>query len=325
LEDFPVDTIRDGLVISSDKYYDMSVSDNGELNFVQLVRNETLTVYNAFKDKYGNRYVQNDYLDAYDAENRTVYYTKLNYILSQEGIAIHMEYSGLFSYCEFPNTFQKIEKMDASFTPVPISEEERFTFHYTPLNHNSTYLTSSIVISHIEDGYLYVYATQESCYTYYLRVHVFLPFVPESVPESGMPTETELYSERRSYGVWGHDGGGWEFGCLKSAPIDYNTVLIWSDWSGTPKLYYGSVWGENGYQHYGYYIDETNLTILLENCTCDPVWSFDLDVLRFRYTTFTETIFYKVIVDENGLPQIVNSKTYIAPEQEVVTLQPINK
>jgi hypothetical protein len=47
--------------------------------------------------------------------------------------------------------------------------------------------------------------------------------------------------------------------------------------------------------------------------------------MRFRYTTFTETVFYKIIVDENGAPKAVNSETYVAPEQEIVTLQPINK
>lgn len=63
----------------------------------------------------------------------------------------------------------------------------------------------------------------------------------------------------------------------------------------------------------------------MENCICVPDWDFDLNTMRFRYTTFTETVFYKIIIDENGEPKAVNSETYVAPAQEVVILQPINK
>jgi len=41
-------------------------------------------------------------------------------------------------------------------------------------------------------------------------------------------------------------------------------------------------------------------------------------------TTLTETTYYKIIKGENGNPQVVD-ETYIAPEQDVITLQPLNK
>ena len=323
IKDFPIDTVKDGLIISSGKYYDMSVADNGELNFIQVVRNETITVYNAFKDKYGNKYVQNDVLSAYDEENRTVYYTALNYILSQEGVAIRMQFVGEFSYTWMPEAFMSIEKINADFTSSPIDETEVYHFHYKPLNAQSTFLVSSITLSHIEDGYFYMYSTQEDAYCYYKRVHVSRPYLIDG----NTPDETRLYVEDRSFGVWGGDGGNWSFNCLKSLPFDYDTVLIWCDWSGTEKLYYGDVWGENAFDQYynAENFDESNLTVLLENCGCDPFWSFDLNKLRFRYTTFSGTVFYKIIADENGDPQAVNSETYVAPDAKVVTLQPINK
>ena len=326
LKDFSIDTIKDGLIISSGKHFDMNVADTGELNFVQVVRNETLRIYNIFKDKYGNKYVQNDYLDAYDEENKTVYYTKTNYFLSQEGIAIHIDYTGQFNYSEMPSSFKVLEKMNADFTPSQISETENYKIYYSPCNGNSIHDESSVMISHIENGYLYMYSTQGGAYSYFKRVHSTLPYINEG----NTPDNTRLYVEDRSYGIYGYDGGNWDYNCLKSTPIDYNTVLIWCDWSGTPKLYYGDVWGENAFRENvggfdGKGFDDSKLTVLLENCICVPDWDFDLNTMRFRYTTFTETVFYKIIVDENGAPKAVNSETYVAPEQEIITLQPINK
>jgi len=313
LKDFSIDTIKNGLIISSGKHFDMNVADTGELNFVQVVRNETLRIYNIFKDKYGNKYVQNDYLDAYDEENKTVYYTKTNYFLSREGIAIHIDYTGQFNYSGMPSSFTILEKMDANFTPSQISETENYKIYYSPCNGNSIHDESSVVISHIENGYLYMYSTQGGAYSYFRRINT-----------------VSKVQESMSYGTYGYDGGNWDYNCLKSAPIDYNTVLIWCDWSGTAKLYFGDVWGENAFRETGdgfsgNGFNESKLTVLLENCICVPDWDFDLNTMRFRYTTFTETVFYKIIVDENGVPKAVNSETYVAPEQEIVTLQPINK
>ena len=303
----------------------MSVTDDGELKFTQVVRNETLTIYNIFKDKYGTKYVQNDYLDAYDAENRTVYYTKTNYFLSQEGVAIHIEYTGQFNYSEMPSAFSVIERMDEDFIGRSITSLEKYKINYSPCNGNYTHDASSIVISHIEDGYLYMYSTQGGAYTYFKRIHTTRPYMYDGVT----PDHRYLYVEEKYYGIYGHNGGNWSYGCLKSLPIDFETVLIWCDWSGTAKLYYGKVWGDDAIHiseaMAGSPYQEKNATVLLENCVCVPEWEFDLDIMRFRYTTFTETVFYKIIVDENGVPKAVNSETYVAPEQEVVTLQPINK
>ena len=43
------------------------------------------------------------------------------------------------------------------------------------------------------------------------------------------------------------------------------------------------------------------------------------------YNTFSKTIYYQITVDENGVPKAVNSETYVAPERNVITLQPLNK
>ena len=324
LEHFAIDRIQNGLIITGEKHYDMFVRESGELDFVQVVQNETLNVTNVFKDKYGYKYVLNEFLDGYDAENKTMYYTKPTYILSQEGVTIHMEYTGAFgdaSNGKLPGYFKTLEKVNPDFTTSPIDPSETYNFHCSPENVDFVVTEDSAILSHIADGYMYMYATQGGAYTYFHRVHVSL--------QGGVGGCEGDNVEMSYWGMYSYTGGNWAYGCLKSAPIDYNTVLIWTDWGGTPTLYVGDVWGDQA-MTYNVNMECTEFTIsnataLLENVVCEPDWTFDFDVLRFRKTTFTETIYYRIVLDENNTPSVVNSKTYVAPAKDVVTLYPINK
>lgn len=80
-----------------------------------------------------------------------------------------------------------------------------------------------------------------------------------------------------------------------------------------------------GRYYVDYQLNENQLTVLLEDCICTPDWTFDLDKLLFRQITVEETIYYKITLSEQGEPQIVNTETYIAPNQKNLILQPINK
>lgn len=308
LKDFPIEYIYNGLVYCNSKYYDMKLNQNGELDFVQVVRNETISVIDIFKDKYGNKYVQNNHLNGYDEENNTTYFTKTTYLLSKEGIVLHIEYDDIFDIVP-PEYFKKIEKINADLTSSPILENETFEIGYYANRGISAY-KSGVYVSHIKNGYLYMYSTQGGAYSYFTRINT-----------------STLESEGKSYGVFGSDGGEWNFDCLKSAPLNANTVLIWTDYSGTSKLYSGNVWGENCLTSslYKDNFSESNLTVLIENCYPEPCWEFDISKLYFRYTSFTETVLYKIIYDESGNLKAVNSATYIAPELNVVTLQPLNR
>lgn len=194
---------KNGFVVKEGKYYDFAIDSDGKLSLDLVVRNESLHIYNIFKDKYGNKYVQNDYLDAYDADNKTVYYTKTNYFLARDGTAIHIDYTGQFNYSEIPSSFTVLERMNADFTASAISDAESYEIDFSPCNGNSSHDESNVVISHIADGYLYMYSTQGGAYTYYLRVRT-----------------DDFKSESRSYGMYSYDGGNWTYNCLKSAPID---------------------------------------------------------------------------------------------------------
>ena len=285
----------------------MSIKD-GKVQFDKICKNPALTVYEVFRDKYGHTYIRNDYLNAYDEENKTVYYTKTcNYILSQEGVAIRLEYTGAFafSYEKLPEAYSQIVKIEEDFSASEITAEETFRFDFNPLNSNNTYEKSDVTISRIENGYMYLYSVLGFAYTYYQRVDL-----------------TTLNVSSIRYGE-----GNWDYNCLKSAPIDDSTVLIWSDYMGTAKLYYAKVWGENAFtsmwktEGNGMIVTEEKLTTLLENAICDPDWSLDFHELQFRYDSIEKTVFYKLITDENGVPTVVDAATYEPPASVVKYFQ----
>ena len=302
IENFSIDNIDRGIIVSNGKYYDMTVADNGDLTFIQIVMNETLEIYDIFKDKYGYKYVKNNFLDAYDEENKTLYYTKHEYMLSEEGVTIYYDGTGISKNGQSFET--ALEKINADFSRSPISKYE--TYHLNTV----IYGLNDVVVKIIENGYLYTYTYSSNGRSSFHRVDTITLLREDKT--MGYTSKKDEYSNL-------------------SAPIDHNTVLLWSDRSGTPKLYYGEVWGDqelyipadpNGGIKDSF-VNEKVAILLLENCQHEG-WTFDLSKLKFRYTTFTETIYYIVVLDENGTPTIVNSETYVAPEQDIVTFQPIN-
>lgn len=302
IENFSIDNIDRGIIVSNGKYYDMTVADNGDLTFTQIVMNETLEIYDVFIDKYGYKYVKNNFLDAYDEENKTLYYTKHEYMLSEEGVTIYYDGTGISKNGQSFET--ALEKINADFSRSPISKHE--TYHLNTV----IYGLNDVVVKIIENGYLYTYTSSSNGRSSFHRVDTITLLREDKT--MGYTSKKDEYSNL-------------------SAPIDHNTVLLWSDRSGTPKLYYGEVWGDqelyipadpNGGIKDSF-VNEEVAILLLENCQHEG-WTVDLSKLKFRYTTFTETIYYIVVLDENGTPTIVNSETYVAPEQDIVTFQPIN-
>ena len=284
LDGFSIDRIENGVIISSDKHFDMEAQENGELKFTQIVQNETLTVYGVFKDKYGTKYVHNDYLEGYDEANKTLYHKKAEYFLSDKGVAIYIEVDEMYSDVidsrldDIPKIYTAIQRIDENLEKNSISDAESYRFALVP-----GYIKEIDKIRHmyIENGYAYVY-----------------------VSTGGRFSRTTLSTMKTECNFEG------------LIPYDYNTVLIVIE--GT--LYYGDLWGSNAYQPGS----TNNLVLLAPNCELVPeTKDKGIENVRYRYTTFTETIFYKIISDNNGNPKAV-SETYVAPEREVITLQPIN-
>ena len=108
--------------------------------------------------------------------------------------------------------------------------------------------------------------------------------------------------------------------------VDYRTILIFLG----NNLYYGDVWGANAAFPNGVTngVCVNNLTLLVDGVTrIDPIPSpYDCHYTdwTFKKTTLTETVFYQIIVGEDGKPQVID-ETYVAPEETTITLQPLNK
>jgi len=285
LDGFSIDRIENGVIISSDKHFDMEAQENGELKFTQIVQNETIEVHSVYKDKYGTKYVHNDSLDGYDEANKTVYYKIVQYYLSDEGVVLYIDvdpnyHEVWFNPYDIAKEYRSIQKIGADFVKSEISNTE--TYHFVFM-HGKIGEHEKVKFGYIKNGYMYAYITQQVFYA----------------SRTSLATlETECKFE-------------------SNVLFDYDTALFLID--GT--LYYGDLWGDKAYQ-----VGSTeNLTELAKNCEMIPgSESGGIKTVRYRYTTFTETIFYKIITDENGNPKAV-SETYLAPDREVITLQPINK
>ena len=277
LKDVTIGRIRNNLIIISGKIYDIRITENDDLQFYTVVQNETLEVANYYKDIYGNKYICNPYLDAFDEENGTVYYTNAHeYLFSTAGIVIH-RYCGKYGY----NTTD-LKKIEHNFTEVQIDITDEFYFE-----DGDDYGDYNV----IKDGWLYL----TFYYGNYRRINV-----------------TTLVEE---YGQQNEPIGD------HVALVNYELMVVY--WKGN--LYYGDVFGEkaaypNGITN-GLCVD--NLVLLLEGATRTNIYSHYTS-WRFRKTTLTETIFYKIIIGEDGYPKVID-ETYIAPEEQTITLQPLNK
>lgn len=278
-----IDNIKNGLCTIDGQICDLKITEEGALEFFSVVQNQELTVYDYYKDIYGNKYIYNDSLDLLDKESQTVYYHQQNsYVFSDEGVAIYFEYTGVISGSgPVDITFKTVEKIGEEFAKEIIDKQDTYHFAYKLYNDGNE-LLSSMVLSHIEDGYLYYYSEAGYAFSHYYKINI-----------------KTLEREYKQYGTYANY---WTYDCAYSAPIDFETVLVWSDLSGVSTLYYGKVWGDNAYLGG---TDLTNLIVLLEDCEIISWNTQDFRKVYCRKTTRTETIYYCVIINEIGTPTII--------------------
>ena len=293
IDGFVVDMVcMNGIVRRNAKYYDMTVDQNGDLVFKQVVQNETVTVYRVLKDKYGQLFVYNDTFDALDAENNTLYSTNPFYFLTEEGDVIYLKPSKTYWNTEHwspdlyegdvPKEYEAIKKIANGMKECDISKNEIYHL-IIPQGKTSGEEGSDeyCTIGKIQNGFAIITGPNLST-----RVNI-----------------STLESEHTGNYRW---------------TLTVNQALILQQGN----LYYGDIWGEKSFLSG----NTQNLHLLLENCSkVEPEHGGTATTIRFIQTTFTSTIYYKIILDENDVPHVVNSETYVAPEKEVITLQPINK
>jgi hypothetical protein len=293
---FTVDAIYScGLVQSASKYYKLTVNKNGELLFTQFIQNTTLNVYRIFEDKFGQTFIHNDKLDAYDEDNKTLYYTKRYYFLTEEGVVIYIksvgetdgpDYEGTIIEPDDDKAHETIQKIGDHMTQSDIGAKESYQLIIPRGNSSGEFAEDCMIFGEISNGFLYL--------------------TPKHFNHSVCVNLSTLEYMMASLNIP-------RYGWASSA----NQAVIAKDGN----LYYGDIWGENSYQNG----NDQNLTLLLADFGVVDNEYVPLIDIRFIQTTLTQTIYYQIIIDENNIPRAVNTETYVAPEKEVITLQPINK
>ncbi len=304
IKDTGIEKIENNLIIIAGRIYDIRVTENDELQFYTVVQNETLTISHYYKDIYGNKYIQNEEIDAFDEEHKTIYYTESQkvHLFSNEGVVIKV-YTEIIKDEEnnYVRTEQKYYKVTSDFAEGSIGEDEVYTFGDKKNGYPRSYAI-------IEDGYFYsVCAGYEG---------------------SAFRVNLETFETEESPSPFYYTGqNGFYF--------DHKTVVTYhygkSGSGGVYNLYFADLYGENALPHDDEFGYNPNLDLgtfaekLLDDIKIETVGDvFSCEGWKFRKTTLTETVYYQIIVGEDGKPQIV-SENYIAPKESVITLQPINK
>ena len=292
IKDIAIDEIKNNLLLISGKIYDMRVTDDGELQFYTVVKNETLTIYNFFKDIYGNIYIENDYLDVLDTENNTLYYkhqpdsNASNYLkeykLSKENYVIKINHSS--SPCS-------AVKMGPAFSEEIITQDDCFYIDRLML---------------IKDGYLYD---------------------TRNFRRYNLITNTTLKEDYSSTVIFEWNEYIYDF-------VDYETIIIYCKPNAMniggvdPKtIFYLKIFGStriNDCQNSNEGLAFKDAILLLENAEIEHIGDTFTE-WKFKKITISETIYYQIVLDGNGTPKVVNSETYVAPPQDIISLQPINR
>jgi hypothetical protein len=88
-----IETLHNGLLKIKDSpyIYDCRIKNNGELEIFSLFQNTTVSVYDYYKDKYGNNYIYNNTLDSTDTATNTIYFKRPEYIAASNGEVVHVQ------------------------------------------------------------------------------------------------------------------------------------------------------------------------------------------------------------------------------------------
>lgn len=307
LENIIIDEIKNNLIMSDNKIYDIKLQADGELQFVSIVHNQTIEISDYWKDKHNNIFIKNNSIDAFDSDNNVMYFTgnqKGNlgggaivedkyYILSKENITICID-----SNWDYPSKTlyspTGIYKIAENYIEQSIENNENYT-----LMHIKNDWLEPMLIENIKNGILYIAGSNDGSFS----------FVNISTLEI-----TSKYIDMGFVSI-----------------IDNNQAIAYFN----NTLYKVNIWGPTNFEtpNENYLTEntfESVSSILLENCIYESETNIYFDFrdyrkLGFKVVSFNETNHYKIVLDDNKQAILVNSETYIAPEKETIKLQPINK
>ena len=307
IKNFNIKEIKNGCLLSAnDKYvYDFKINDNDEVEIFSLFQNDTIECYSCFKDKYGNKFIQNNRLNTYDSSTNTYFYVfnsdgeysrSINYELTSNNEAIKLNYdmnvtSGVYEYISSASIV-----LDNG-NSRSINVNDSFEIYY---DSNKWFY----VAYKVEKGIVYGYSPK-SGYTSGFRIFIFncmkgygSGYNYRSNINSSNYVNVE-YLEQFDITIQFING-----------KVCYSTD-IWDS------LILNCECGNGGY--YDEYYSSLASIIVVEDCNLDnnKILTFGID----------GNIYYDIVVEEVDGEVVVNkyiSGTYIK-EQIKIILQPLNK
>jgi hypothetical protein len=312
--------------------FDMRITQLGELQFYSLHINNQINSYTCNKDKFGNKFVQNNRLNLYDETTNTTYYVN-----SVNSFYDALPYLGNSSFwlTSSGEIIEIVEDIGVSSLPLSASIftdnsnkrelTENDNFKIIP---NSNYWPGFTLFKPfmVKDGIVYTSdGVDSSIYSDSFYQRVFLGvFNPKSKIYTRMMLDSSPYQTN-----------SWNLFFLEK----YNILL---ELIGGKLSYYSNIWfyfnaafpndipDENGFngKNYDYWtksLFENNSvfqrTIILENVALNENG-------KVTETTLNGSVTYDIVLQRiDGEFALISyvSGTYIVPPSTTITLQPINR
>jgi hypothetical protein len=295
IENIHIQKINNGLVLANDGLlYDWRITTNDELQFYSVYQNKTISVIHYFKDKHGIKYIKNDVFSYADTENKVIFYKEGDddYLLSKQGDTLYRKYEWYYTLTQVAIISADMEKQ-----AVPAGLE--LDFYLWDANNDTPYGSGGHShVAKLIDKYLYYRRDYGRAY----RVNI------ETLKEE----EPQQYGETFIFS------------------FSYNKSLVLTDTiTGIPTLYYGIDLYRNDQDAEDGEIGSA-LYLILENCQVEVNYSYSnwynrsISELRFKRVTPQSTTYYRVKY-ENDAVSVITESEYVADEQNIITLQPINR
>jgi hypothetical protein len=329
-----IETIHNGLlkVKDSDYVWDCRIKDNNELEIFTLFQNTTVEVYDYYKDKYSNNYIYNSGVDTIDPITKTIYFIQPDYHVALSGEVLYIKGNGIvytYGYARddymsfftgskgffldawnFPDP-QQISIMEENCMSRAVTDTDELYFNgYQGLDGND--ITTKRYISHLKNKKLFYYQNRTSG-----RPNNHLNVINTDNAE----IEYRLCFD-------------WDISNANMWAVSYDTVVFIN---GDPSNKVGTVYYykinyntlptgftyDNGYKHWRPAENFLDLcTLLMENVYFTyptSFWAVNTINSRDEYTF--------VLKDVNGekIPIAVKISEYVAEDQQVITLKPINR
>ena len=344
LKNFNVKQICGGCLLSADDnyIYDFKINEQDEVEIFSLFQNDSIEWYSCFKDKYGNKFIQNNRLNMYDESTNTYFYVFnpfgyseevgqfrrwVDYELTENNECIQITYSDgteMHAYNEY-NSIIESSIILANGEKRVLTTEDSFKIYYDANKYkaNGDYKTSANrVLYKVENGIIFGYSHNIG----YSSAFSLIQF-------DGINNKYSMYN---SSSIDSHED---TFYYSVEFLEEYDVIMEY--FNGTV-YYYKNVWDgfavlrdmpstDNGYEASGTGRHEdcgsmtTNSAFtpikILENCNISE------DFTSFLTYGVAGNTYYDIVAEEEDGETVINQYvkgTYQKPQIKVI-LQPLNK